>query len=164
MKAIRIHKFGNPEVLSYEDVPIPKPSAGEALVKIKAVGVNFIDIYHRKGSYSNNLPFTLGMEASGIVEEIGKDVVEVTKGDRIAYAMQQGSYAEYAVVSSWKLAQLHDNTDFNSGAAMMLQGMTAHYLTHSTYTLKEGDTALVHAVAGGVGRLVVQIAKLLVLQ
>ena len=104
------------------------------------------------------------MEASGIVEEIGKDVVEVTKGDRIAYAMQQGSYAEYAVVSSWKLAQLHDNTDFNSGAAMMLQGMTAHYLTHSTYTLKEGDTALVHAVAGGVGRLVVQIAKLLVLQ
>ncbi len=161
MKAIQIHKYGDPEVLSYEDAPTPKPNADEALIKTEAIGINFIDIYHRKGLYQQNLPFIPGMEASGIVEEIGKNAAEVKEGDRVAYAMQIGSYAEYAVVPSWKLYILPDNLDFKSGAAMMLQGMTAHYLTHSTYHLKESDTILVHAAAGGVGRLIVQIAKLL---
>lgn len=161
MKAIRIHKHGGPEVLSYEDVPIPKPQPGEALVKIEAAGVNFIDIYHRTGLYPGNLPFTPGMEATGVVEEMGQDATEVKKGDRVAYAMQQGSYAEYAVVPAWKLVRVPDNLDMQSAAAIMLQGMTAHYLTHSTYPLKKGDIILVHAAAGGVGLLLVQIAKLL---
>ena len=153
MKAIRIHKYGEPEVLRYEDVPSPKPNSDEALIKTEAIGINFIDIYHRKGLYQQNLPFIPGMEASGVVEEIGKNVTEVKEGDRVAYAMQSGSYAEYSVVPSWKLYVLPDRLDFQSAAAMMLQGMTAHYLTHSTYPLKEGDIALVHAAAGCVGRL-----------
>ncbi len=161
MKAIRIHKYGEPEVLRYEDVPSPKPNSDEALIKTEAIGINFIDIYHRKGLYQQNLPFIPGMEASGVVEEIGKNVTEVKEGDRVAYAMQSGSYAEYSVVPSWKLYVLPDRLDFQSAAAMMLQGMTAHYLTHSTYPLKEGDIALVHAAAGGVGRLLVQMAKLI---
>ena len=161
MKAIRVHKYGSPEVLNYEDVPVPNPSDNEVLVKVEAIGVNFIDIYQRKGLYPQNLPFIPGMEASGVVEDVGKNATEIKKGDRVSYAMQIGSYAEYSVVPSWKLYILPDSLDFKYGAAMMLQGMTAHYLTHSTYPLKEGDTILVHAAAGGVGRLVVQISKLL---
>lgn len=161
MKTIRVHNYGEPDVLSYEDIPKPKQGAGEALVKIGAVGVNFIDIYHRTGLYHGNLPFTPGMEAAGVVEEIGPDVTEVKKGDRVAYAMQQGSYAEYAIVPSWKLVKIPDSIDMQSAAATMLQGMTAHYLTHSTYPLKKADVTLVHAAAGGVGLLLVQIAKFL---
>lgn len=161
MKAIVVHKYGNSDVLSHEDVTVHKPGDNEALIRIEAIGVNFIDIYHRKGLYPQNLPYIPGMEASGIVEEIGKNVTEVKKGDRVAYAMQIGSYAEYSIVPSWKLARLPDGFDFRSGAAIMLQGMTAHYLAHDTYPLKKDDAALVHAAAGGVGRLLVQIAKLL---
>lgn len=159
MKAVRVHQFGDPEVLSCEDVPLPEPGAGEARVKVEAAGVNFIDIYHRTGLYPGQLPITLGMEGAGIVDAVGPDVSEVKPGDRVAYAMQQGSYAEYAIVPSWKLVPLPDGVDTQQGAAVMLQGMTAHYLSHSTYPLQPGDTALVHAAAGGVGLLLVQMAK-----
>lgn len=159
MKAVRVHSFGGPEVLSYEEVPLPEPGPGEARVKVEAAGVNFIDIYHRTGQYRGQLPLTLGMEAAGVVDAIGAGVTEVQPGDRVAYAMQQGSYAEYAIVPAWKLVPVPDAIDLRSAAAVMLQGMTAHYLTHSTYPLQPGDTVLVHAAAGGVGLLLVQLAK-----
>ena len=161
MKAIRIHKYGGPEVLTYEDIPVPVPNAGEARVKIAAIGLNFIDIYQRTGLYLLQTPFTLGMEGAGVVDAIGDDVTEVKPGDRVAYAMILGSYAEYAIVPAAKLAPLPANLDAKSAAALMLQGMTAHYLTHSTYPLKKDDTALIHAAAGGVGLLLIQIAKML---
>jgi NADPH2:quinone reductase len=151
MKAIRVLNYGSPEVLGYEDIAIPEPKAGEARLKIAAIGVNFIDIYQRTGLYPLQAPFTLGMEGAGVVDAIGEDVTEVTVGDRVAYAMVLGSYAEYAIVPAAKLAPLPANVDTKSAAALMLQGMTAHYLTHSTYQLKKGDTALIHAAAGGVG-------------
>jgi len=160
MKAIRVHKYGGPEVLTLEEVPIPEPKAGEARVKIEAIGVNYVDIYHRTGFYPLQTPFTLGQEAAGVVDAVGEGVTEVKKGDRVAYAMILGSYAEYAIVPASKLAPLPANIDAKSAAALMLQGMTAHYLTHSTYDLKKGDTALIHAAAGGVGLLLTQIAKL----
>lgn len=159
MKAVRVHKYGGPEVLTQEDIPVPEPKAGEARVKIEAAGVNFIDIYQRTGLYPLQTPFTLGMEGAGTVDALGEGVGEVKPGDRVAYAMTLGSYAEYAVVPAWKLAPLPANIDAQSGAALMLQGMTAHYLTHSTYPLKRGEVALVHAAAGGVGLLLIQIAK-----
>lgn len=159
MKAVRVHSFGGPEVLSYEEVPLPEPGPGEARVKVEAAGVNFIDIYHRTGQYRGQLPLTLGMEAAGVVDAIGAGVTEVQPGDRVAYAMQQGSYAEYAIVPAWKLVPVPDAIELRSAAAVMLQGMTAHYLTHSTYPLQPGDTVLVHAAAGGVGLLLVQLAK-----
>src|SRR5882724_12305326 len=160
MKAIRVHKYGGPEVLTLEEVPIAEPKAGEARVKIEAIGVNYVDIYHRTGFYPLQTPFTLGQEAAGVVDAVGEGVTEVKKGDRVAYAMILGSYAEYAIVPASKLAPLPANIDAKSAAALMLQGMTAHYLTHSTYDLKKGDTALIHAAAGGVGLLLTQIAKL----
>jgi NADPH2:quinone reductase len=160
MKAIRVLNYGSPEVLSYEDIAIPEPKAGEARLKIAAIGVNFIDIYQRTGLYPLQAPFTLGMEGAGVVDAIGEDVTEVTVGDRVAYAMVLGSYAEYAIVPAAKLAPLPANVDAKSAAALMLQGMTAHYLTHNTYQLKKGDTALIHAAAGGVGLLLIQIAKM----
>lgn len=159
MRAIRIHKYGGPEVLNYEEVPTPEPGPGEARVKIEAVGVNYIDIYHRTGLYPGALPFTPGMEAAGVVDAVGSGVSEVRPGDRVAYAMQQGSYADYAIVSAWKLVPLPDNLSIQDAAAAMLQGMTAHYLTRSTYPLKQGETALIHAAAGGVGLLLIQMAK-----
>jgi NADPH2:quinone reductase len=159
MKAIRVHNYGGPEVLKYEEVPTPKPGPGEARVKIEAAGVNYIDIYHRTGLYPGQLPFTPGMEGAGVVDEVGPGVSEIKVGDRVAYAMQQGSYAEYAIVPAWKLVPLPDNLSTQSAAAAMLQGMTAHYLTHSTYPLKTGDTVLIHAAAGGVGLLLIQMAK-----
>lgn len=159
MKAVRVHKYGGPEVLTLENVPVPEPKAGEARVKIEAAGVNFIDIYQRTGLYPLQTPFTLGMEGAGTVDAVGDGVSEVRPGDRVAYAMILGSYAEYAVVPAWKLALLPANIDAKSGAALMLQGMTAHYLAHSTYPLKRGESALVHAAAGGVGLLLIQIAK-----
>src|ERR1700743_587650 len=131
------------------------------LIRVAASGVNFIDVYFRIGLYKAELPFTPGNEASGTVEAVGPGVTEVKPGDRVAYAMHRGSYAEYTVVPSAQLVPLPDHVDFKSAAAAMLQGMTAHYLTHSSFPLKKGDTCLVHAAAGGAGRLVVQMAKML---
>ena len=162
MHAIRIHEHGGPEVLRYDEGPTSEPGAGEARVRVEAAGLNYIDIYHRTGLYpSTNMPFTPGMEGAGVVEAVGPDVTEVNVGDRVAYAMHQGSYTESAVVPSWLLVPLPDDLDTQSAGATMLQGMTAHYLTHSTYPLNTGDTALVHAAAGGVGLLLIQMAKML---
>jgi len=160
VKALRIHNYGGPEVLKLEDIPIPEPKLGEARIKIEASGVNFIDIYQRTGLYPLKTPCTLGMEGAGVVDAVGESVTEVKHGDRVAYAMIPGSYAEYAIVPTVKLAPLPSNLDSKSAAALMLQGITAHYLTHSTYPLKNGETALVHAAAGGVGLLLVQLAKM----
>lgn len=159
MKAVRVHENGGPEVMRYEEVPIPELATGQARVKIEAIGLNYVDIYQRTGLYSIKLPFTLGMEGAGVVDAIGPNVTEVKKGDRVAYAMELGSYAGYAVVPAWKLVPLPRSINARTAAAVMLQGMTAHYLTHSTYPLKKGDMALVHAAAGGVGLLLIQIAK-----
>jgi NADPH:quinone reductase len=126
MKAIRVHETGGAEKLSYEDVPVPVPGKGEARVRLHAVGVNFIDIYHRTGLYPLPLPFTPGMEGAGTVDVIGEGVTGLAPGDPVAYAMSLGSYGEYAVVPAWKLVRLPDGLDFQSGAAAMLQGMTAH--------------------------------------
>lgn len=159
MKAIRIHQYGGPEVLTDEDVTKPEPGAGEARVKLEAVGVNFIDIYHRTGLYKSSLPITLGMEGAGVVDAVGAGVSSLKRGDRVAYAMVQGAYAEYAVAPAWRLVPIPAELDFRSAAAAMLQGMTAHFLTHSTYPLQPGDSALVHAAAGGTGLLIIQMAK-----
>jgi NADPH:quinone reductase len=159
MRAVRVHKYGGPEVLTIDEVPIPEPKAGEARVKIEAIGVNYIDIYQRTGIYPLKTPFTLGTEGAGIVDAVGPNVTEVKKGERVGYAMIPGSYAEYAIVPAARLVPIPPNIDVRSAAALMLQGMTAHYLTHSTYPLKKGDTALIHAAAGGVGLLLIQIAK-----
>src|SRR5262245_17386481 len=148
MKAIRIHKYGGPEALIDEEIPIPEPKAGEARVKIEAIGVNYIDIYQRTGLYPLPTPFTLGREAAGIVDAVGSNTSEVKVGDRVAYAMEPGAYAQYAVVPAWKLVPVPAKLDSRSAAATMLQGMTAHYLTHSTYPLHQGETALIHAAAG----------------
>ncbi|HUE83219.1 MAG TPA: quinone oxidoreductase [Pyrinomonadaceae bacterium] len=159
MKAIQVARVGGPEVLEVVDLPVPEPKSDEALVEIKAVGVNFIDIYLREGRYPAPLPFVNGQEAAGVVSEIGSDVKNVRRGDRVAYTGVLGAYAEYAAVQSDRLVEIPAELDFNQAAAALLQGMTAHYLSHSTYRLKRKDTALVHAAAGGVGLLLVQIAK-----
>jgi NADPH2:quinone reductase len=159
MHAIRVREFGGPEVLRYEEVPMPEPGPGQARVKIEAAGVNYTDIYFRTGQYRGSLPFILGQEAAGIVDSVGPEVREVKIGDRVAYAPEQGAYAEYAVVPAWRLVPVPDNLDLKLAAAVMLQGLTAHYLSYSTYPIKSGETALVHAAAGGVGCLLVQIAK-----
>lgn len=159
MKAIRIRAYGGPEVLSREDIATPAPGDGEVLVRIEAAGVNFIDVYHRTGLYPLSLPFTPGVEGAGVVEAVGSSVTEVRGGDRVAYVMQPGAYAEYAVVPAWRLVPIPDSLDTRSAAAALLQGLTAHYLTQSTVPLERGDTALVHAAAGGVGLLLVQVAK-----
>lgn len=159
MKAIRVQSPGGQDVLKYEEVPAPKPNPGQALVKLHAIGVNFIDVYHRTGLYKLPLPFTPGMEGAGVVESIGANVTEVQPGDRVAYAMAVGAYAEQALVPAWQLVKLPTGLDFSNAAAAMLQGMTAHYLTHSTYVIQRGDTILVHAAAGGAGLLITQMAK-----
>ena len=159
MKAIRVERNGGPEELKYTDVEKPEPKAGEAVVRIEAIGVNFIDVYHRTGLYPLPLPFTPGTEAAGTVEAIGAEVTDIKEGDRVAYAMSVGSYAEYAAVPAWRLVKLPDGIDMKSAAAAMVQGMTAHYLVKSTDQLKPEDTALVHAAAGGVGMLLIQMAK-----
>lgn len=159
MKAVRVHEVGGPEVMRYEDVPLVEPGQGEVRVKIEAAGVNFIDIYHRTGLYALPAPFTLGLEAAGIVDAVGPGVTEFSPGDRVAYSSQQGAYADYAVVPEARLVPVPANLDLPLAAAAMLQGMTAHYLTRSTYPLKAGDIALVHAAAGGVGLILVQMAK-----
>lgn len=160
MRAVRIHTPGGPEVLQVEEIPIPQPGPGTALVRLTAIGVNYIDIYHRSGLYKLPLPATLGMEGAGAVEAVGEGVTEVKPGDRVAWAMHIGSYAEYAVVPASRLVPVPDGVSDETAAAIMLQGMTAHYLTHSTYPLRPGDKVLVHAAAGGVGLLLIQIAKM----
>lgn len=160
MKAIRVAQIGGPEVLEYVDVEAPKPGPGQALVRLEAIGVNFIDVYHRIGLYKLPLPFVPGSEGAGVVEEIGDGVTLVKKGDRVAYCMVPGAYQELAVIPQEKLVVLADGIDFNTAAAAMLQGMTAHYLAISTYPLKPGDTCVVQAAAGGVGALLVQMAKM----
>jgi NADPH2:quinone reductase len=161
MKLIQITTCGGPEVLQLADAPTPVPAPGEALVRIAATGVNFIDVYFRTGLYKADLPFTPGSEAAGTVESVGEGVDTLKPGDRVAYAMVRGSYAEFAAIPADKLVKLPDHVDFPTAAAAMLQGMTAHYLTHSTFALKPRDTALVHAAAGGAGGLIVQMAKML---
>jgi NADPH2:quinone reductase len=161
MKAIQVQKTGGPEVLTLADVSTPRPGTGEALLQIKAIGVNFIDVYFREGRYPAQLPFIDGQEAAGIVAEVGPGVTMVKPGDRVAYTGRLGAYAEYAVVPADRLVKIPDQLDFRQAAAAMLQGMTAHYLTHTTYPLKRGETALIHAAAGGVGLLAVQMAKML---
>jgi NADPH2:quinone reductase len=161
MKLIQVRVLGGPENMQLVDAPTPTPGPQQALVKIAASGVNFIDVYFRTGLYKADLPITLGSEAAGTVEAVGPDVTEVAPGDRVAYAMARGSYAEYAVAPAWQLVKIPGHVEFTLAAAAMLQGMTAHYLTHSTYPLKSGDTCLVHAAAGGTGGLIVQMAKML---
>ena len=160
MKAVRIHAPGGPEVLKYEDVPEPQPKAGEAVVKVDAAGLNYIDVYYRSGLYKAELPMTLGLEAGGTVTAVGPNVTEVKVGDKVAYTGVAGAYAQYAAVPAQRLVVLPAGVSTKQGAAAMLQGMTAHYLACSTYPLKRGDTCLVHAAAGGVGLLLCQIAKM----
>lgn len=159
MKAIQVSQTGGPEVLALVDVAEPKPKPNEAVVQVKAAGVNFIDIYFREGRYPAQLPFINGQEAAGVVTETGSEVKTFKPGDRVAYTGALGSYAEYAAVPESRLVKIPDSLDFEQAAAAMLQGMTAHYLLHSTYKLQAGETALIHAAAGGVGLLLVQMAK-----
>ena len=161
MRAIRVHACGAADALKYDEIEVPVPQAGEALVEIAAAGVNFIDVQHRTGRYKPPaLPFTLGSEGAGIVAAVGAGVTEVAVGDRVAYAMVLGAYADYAVVPARRLVKVPAAVDLQTAAAVMLQGLTAHYLTHSTYAIKPGDVALVHAAAGGAGQLITQVARL----
>lgn len=160
MKAVRVHEFGDTSVLRYEEAPTPEPAAGEVLVKVVAAGLNFIDTYHRQGWYPLPRPFILGQDGAGTVEQVGPGVTEFKLGDQVAWAGHQGSYAEYASVAAAKLLPVPSGVTLQQAAAVLLQGMTAHYLAVSTYPLKPGDTCLVHAAAGGTGALLVQIAKL----
>jgi len=159
MQAIQVTQVGGPEVLTPTELPIPSPKPNEAVVQIKAAGVNFIDVYFREGRYPAPLPFVDGQEAAGVVTEIGSEVTNVQPGDRVAYCGVLGSYAEYAAVAANRLVKIPTELDFEQAGAAMLQGMTAHYLLHSSYPLKQGETALIHAAAGGVGLLLVQMAK-----
>jgi len=159
MKAIQVPKTGGPEVLTLVDLPIPQPKPNEAVVKIAAAGVNFIDVYFREGRYPSPLPFTDGQEAAGTVTEVGSEVKSLKPGDRVAYTGVLGSYAEYAAVPADRLVKVPAGISDQQAAAAMLQGTTAHYLVHTTYPLKKGETALIHAAAGGVGLLLVQMAK-----
>lgn len=159
MKAIVVEHFGGPDALVLREVPTPTPGLDQALVRLAAAGVNFIDVYHREGRYPGSPPFTPGNEGAGVVEKVGAAVTTVQAGDRVAYVLSRGSYAEYAVVDAAKLVKLPAGVDERQAAAVMLQGMTAHYLTHDTYPVSRGDDALVHAAAGGVGLLLVQYVK-----
>ncbi|PYE51126.1 quinone oxidoreductase family protein [Deinococcus yavapaiensis] len=158
MRAIRIHTPGDASHLSLDDMDVPTPKPGEARIRVAFAGLNFIDVYHRSGTYKLPLPAVIGSEGAGVVDAVGDGVTEVRPGQRVAWATSVGAYAEFAVVPAWKLAPIPEGVTDEIAAAVMLQGMTAHYLARSTYPLKEGDTALVHAAAGGVGQLLVQIA------
>jgi NADPH2:quinone reductase len=160
LKVVRVHRYGDPDVLTYEEIPEPVPGRGEVLVRLKAIGVNFIDVYFRRGVFDVRLPFVPGVEAAGVVEELGSEVSEVGIGDRVVYARVLGAYAEYSVVPVERLIKIPDGVDFSTAAAVMLQGVTAHFLSHSAYAVKQGDVVLVHAAAGGVGLLLVQLAKM----
>src|ERR1700690_3727323 len=158
MKAIQIKQTGGPEVMELVDLPVPQPKSKEAVVKIQAVGVNFIDVYNREGRYKQPLPFVLGQEGAGTVTAVAPDVQDVKVGDRVAFTLVMGSYAEYIAVSAEKLVKIPEGVSEREAAAAILQGMTAHYLAYDTYPLKKGETALIHAAAGGVGLLLVQMA------
>jgi NADPH2:quinone reductase len=160
MKAVRVHRTGSPEVLSYEELPVPEPKEGEVLVKLEAAGVNYIDTYQRSGLYPIELPATLGQEGAGAVARLGPGVTGFKEGDLVAWTGVLGSYAQYQAVPQERLVPIPGGVTPKQAAAAMLQGMTAHYLARSTYPLKEGDTCLVHAAAGGVGLLLVQIARM----
>ncbi len=159
MKAIRVHAPGGPDALRYETIAEPAPGPGQAVVKVEAAGVNFIDVYQRTGLYKVAMPFTLGQEAAGTVSAVGTGVSEPSVGTRVAYSMVMGAYAEYAAVPAERLVALPDGVSTRQAAAAMLQGMTAHYLATTTYPLKGGHTCVVHAAAGGVGLLLCQIAR-----
>src|SRR5918992_6212025 len=159
MRAVRVHQPGGPEALRYEELPRPEPKPGEALVELEASGVNFIDVYKRAGVYKVPLPTTLGEEGAGSVVAVGEGVTDVRVGDRVAWASVLGAYAELALVPASRLVPLPSEISATQAAALMLQGMTAHYLACSTYALRQGDRCLVHAAAGGVGLLLVQIAR-----
>ncbi|MBI4195383.1 MAG: quinone oxidoreductase [Betaproteobacteria bacterium] len=166
MKAIAIVQFGGPEHLELMDMPEPKPAAGEALIKLDYAGINFIDVYMRSGhyarshTYQTSLPMTIGMEGGGTVAALGDGVIDVEVGDRVAYCIVRGSYAQYAAVPAWKLVRIPDNVPLPVATALMLQGFTAHYLSHSVFALGPDHACLVHAGAGGVGQLLIQFAKL----
>jgi NADPH:quinone reductase len=158
MKAIQIRETGGPEVLQLVELPIPEPGPGQVLIRLEAIGVNFVEIYFRKGVYKSSLPLVPGSEAAGTVEELGPGVTGFKAGDAVASVSVLGSYAEYALVAAASLVKVPDGLSMEQAAAALLQGMTAHYLSHSTFPLKAGDTALVHAGAGGVGLLLTQMA------
>lgn len=160
MKAIRISQYGGPEVLSLEDIDTPSPGDGQIRIKVEAAGLNFIDTYHRTGLYPLNLPLTLGLEGAGVIETIGTNVSQLSVGDRVAWKSVPGSYAEYVVAKPSDVVKIPDNVETKTAAAVMLQGLTAHYLSNSTYPLSQNDTCLIHAAAGGVGLLLVQMAKM----
>jgi NADPH2:quinone reductase len=167
MKAVQVHELGGPEVLTYEEVAEPVPEASEALIQIKAAGINYLDVYYRSGfhwggHHARALPYIPGAEAAGTIIALGSNVIDLKIGDRVAYGISNGygSYAELCAVPAWHLYKLPESISFETAAATMLQGMTAHYLTHSTYQVKQSDTVLVHAAAGGTGLLLVQLAKM----
>jgi NADPH:quinone reductase len=160
MRAVRVHETGGPDVIRLDEVAVPEPGPSEVLVRIAAAGLNFIDTYHRSGQYSRDLPMALGVEAAGIVEDVGDAVKDFSEGDRVAYTGVPGAYAEYAAVPQDRLVVVPDRMDLEVAAAAMLQGMTAHYLSHTTYPLSDGETCLIHAAAGGVGHLLVQMAAM----
>lgn len=159
MKAIQVSQYGGPEVLKIEDVKIGKPGKGQALIRVKVAGINFVDIYQRRGTYPVKLPYVPGLEASGIVEEIGEGVNNIKLGDRVAYVHEPGSYAEKSLVKAEHLIPLPSEISFEQGAAFSLQGLTAHYLIHEFRKIKVNDIVLIHAAAGGMGLLLVQWAK-----
>jgi NADPH2:quinone reductase len=160
VKAVRVHAIGGPEVMNYEEVDVPRPGPGEVLVKITATGLNYLDVQYRIGRLKVPLPFTNGTEAAGVVSEVGSGVTDVKVGDRVAYTMILGTYAEYAIAPAARLVPVPADLDLRVAAAALLQGLTAHYLTHSTYPLKAGETAIVHAAAGGIGNVLTQVARL----
>jgi NADPH2:quinone reductase len=160
MRAILVQQVGGPEALTVVDVPTPVPGPGDVVVKVAVSGVNFVDVYYRNGLYKVPLPVALGSEAAGVIDSVGAGVTAFAPGDRVAYAMVRGSYAEYARVPAAQVVKVPDAVSFEDAAAVLLQGMTAHYLTRSTFPLAAGHTCLVHAAAGGTGALIVQMAKL----
>ena len=159
MKAIQITEFGGPEVMQYVEIPVPSPGPNDVLIQLEASGINFIDIYQRNGQYEVDLPYVLGLEGAGVVKEVGSNVVAFSIGDFVAYSGVPGSYAEYILAPADRLVQLPEGLKVQEGAAAMVQGMTAHYLAFSTYPLKQGNSCLIHAAAGGVGLLLVQMAR-----
>ena len=159
MRAIQIRAHGGPEALELAELPVPQPAAGEILVRLEAIGVNFIDVYHRTGLYKVSLPYVMGQEGAGIVEAVGEGVSGLEQGDRVAWANIAGAYAEFARLPADRAVKVPQEVDSEQAAALMLQGMTAHYLAFDAFPLKGGDTALIHAAAGGVGLLLVQVAK-----
>jgi NADPH2:quinone reductase len=166
MRAIQIDEFGGPDKLLAKDIPIPTPEENEVVVKLEYSGINYMDVYMRNGSYAKShtyqtpLPMTVGMEGAGIIHALGKNVEGFKLGERVAYCLSRGSYAEYAAVLAWRLVKIPETVNSSNAAAIMLQGLTAHYLTNSAYPLKGTDSCLIHAGAGGVGQLAIQLAKL----